>query len=204
MIKPVTSLELSLKHHRMSQHLIYRSLTLFTCSVMFISCGEKPAKTSKAETENKVDPIEKSVAKNTPKLKFIEHRKDDTETDVQNSKQLKLEVTAEIYDAPALALGESYSSKKQLASNATKVAHLANTSYSGQSTKLEQENCLFETEPLIEKFGQTIDLNSKVKFYDLEMKFSTTMKFKAPFFYEMSMADNPERVFVIIITTAKK
>ena len=187
----------------MSQYLIYRLSLLTTCYGLLSSCGEKPVETSNAETENKANPTEKLVSKHTSKFQFVELSKDGTETDVQNSKQLKLEVTAEIYDAPALPLGEMYSSKKQLV-DSTQVARFINTSYSGMTTELDAGHYQFYTEPLIGELGQIIDLDSKVKFYDLEMKFSTTMKFRAPLFYEMSMADNPDRVFVISITAAQK
>jgi hypothetical protein len=69
---------------------------------------------------------------------------------------------------------------------------------------LEEKDCTFSTDAIMGENGEIMDNTTELKFYDLEMKFSTTFKFNYPVFYEMSMAGKSDRMYVVILSVAKK
>lgn len=177
---------------RMKHYLKHKITVITCCCGMLISCGEKQQNTGK--TEVKKQPEVPAPAE------LIQH----THNGIKPGDQQAYKITANIYDAPALPLGEIYTTRKQLAGKtARKVAELTNVVNSGHFVKLEKENVTFKTEAIAGEHGAIMDVTAQLKFHDLEMKFSTTLKFGYPAFYEVSMEGNQHRIYVVVISVDK-
>ncbi len=174
----------------MSQYLKMQMIVVACCSGIFSSCGEKDTSSEKVDKET---PTELPAA---PDI-LIQHTHDGR-TD-KSGKQQSYKITAEIYDAKALPLGEIYNSREQLDGSAVKLAELVNLLNSGDLAKMDEKDCQFNTEAFTDELVSFMDVSTELKFRDVEMKFRTTLKFNYPVFYEMSMAGKPDRLFVMII-----
>lgn len=181
---------------RMTHYLKHEIAAVVCCCGMLFSCGEKQAQTEEEVTAEPTEQPGKSA-------ELIQHTHDGTEGIATSADEPTFKIIAEIYDAPALPLGEIYTSMKQLTGTTRKVAELTNLVKSGIPAHLKEENCGFNTEVLLGVIGNLIDVTADIKLYDLEMKFSTTLKFDYPVFYEMSMAGDSNRMHVVVLKVEK-
>ncbi len=184
---------------RMKYYMIHQIVAVVCCCGTLLSCGEKQASPQKEVT---AEPSEQQQSKTPTKL--IHYTHDGTEGIATSADEPIFKIIAEIYDAPALPLGEIYTSRKQITGTTRKVAELANLVKSGIPAQLKEENCSFKTEVILGELGEIIDVTADLKLHDLQMKFSTTLKFDYPVFYEMSMAGDSNRMYVVVLSVVKK
>lgn len=116
--------------------------------------------------------------------------------------QLKFRTRAIIYDAEALPLGENYTSIDQLKS-ATKLAELTNIAHSAQDAKIEEELCAFATTMIMGEDLKTADIMAEISFSDMQMKFSSMLRFGSLGFYELSQSGDTNRMYVVVLGVEK-
>ncbi len=134
---------------------------------------------------------------------LIEHIFDGTKSD-----ELKaFKVTADVYEAPALALGESYLSVAQLEKKSAKpIAKLINLVNSGEAAELisKEDKCSFKTDMILGENGQMVDLQVSLSLNEFELSFATLLKFTYPAFYEVNVVGKPDKVHVLVLNVYKK
>lgn len=181
----------------MTRYLIHQIASVACCCGTLLSCGEKQAKSGKEITAEPTEQPEKSA-------KLIQYTHDGTKGEATEDNEPTFKITAEIYDAPALPLGEIYTSREQLTGTTRKVAELTNLVKSALPANLEEKYCGFKTDVILGELGDLVDVTADLKLHDLQMKFTTTLKFDYPVFYEMSMAGDSNRMYVVVLSVVKK
>ena len=171
-------------------------MLLLCCCVFQMSCGEK-----KSEVEiNEVTVIEKTSDLAVSE-ELVERIYDGTKEGIEGVYR----VSMDIYDAPTLPLGEVYTEMNQLANGGTrKVVELKNLVNSGEPSELKYEYGHFKVDAVAGEDGEIMDVITDLKFRDLEMQFSTVLKFGLPSFYEVNVSGQQDRVHVIILKVEKE
>ncbi len=117
---------------------------------------------------------------------------------VKRPAENKLRVTASVYDAAALPLGENFKSTEQL-KKARKIAELTNITLSGQLAKIDDQCCVFATEALLGEDFKLVDVAAEIAVRDMSMKFSTTLRRGSSAFYEMNQSEDTSRMYVVVL-----
>ncbi|MGJ8656050.1 MAG: hypothetical protein ACSHX6_06345 [Akkermansiaceae bacterium] len=159
------------------------------CCGVLSSCGDKQ------QGAEKVEPAAEGL------VELIQHTYDGTKPGELGV----YKITADIYDARALPLGEIYSSMEQLEGGAgRKVGEFVNLVNSGEPAELVYEGGYFKVDAIAGENGEVMDVGVDLKFGELAMEFATVVKFGYAVFYEMSVTGRQDRMYVVVVNVVKE
>ncbi len=162
-------------------------------AVLACACSEKKAESKpEAEKETAIEAQSDTVTKPISITNDV----------TKSSDSQRFRTTAAIYDAPALLLGENYTSAEQL-KKATKLAELSNITHSAQFAKIDEQSCVLATEMILGENLKVADVGVEVSLNDMQMKFFTTQRLGSQGFYELSQSGESNRMYVVVISVEK-